>query len=224
MNLNGFLSMTGNVSGSLGADLVVDVEANPSGVATQPLIKLRVGDVIYGIPTGGGGGGSSDYNMLTNKPKINGVILQDELSLHSLGIQEEITFSGEATEYLNGEGAFTTPYIPPDISTNEVETGYKWNGKTVFMKYCESGTIAPETQQASPFLTNIDKYIVIGNRSNIDTDEYSPLCISMYNYQGAGTIYGMVVFNKANHSLYFFNMSKINQITMAALILYTKLS
>lgn len=136
MNLNGFLSMTGNVSGSIGADLVVDVEANPSGVATQPLIKLRVGDVIYAIPTGGGGG-TSDYNLLTNKPKINGVILQDELSLHSLGIQEEITFSGEATEYLNGEGYFSTPpfYIPVNFDTAEQDTGIKWiDGKNLYVR------------------------------------------------------------------------------------------
>lgn len=137
MNLNGFLSPNGNVSGSLGPDLVVAVEANPSGVATQPLIKLRVGDVIYGIPTGGGGGGTSDYNMLTNKPEINGVILQDELSLHSLGIQEEITFSGEATEYLNGEGVFTTPpfYVPINFDTAEQDTGIKWiDGKTLYIR------------------------------------------------------------------------------------------
>lgn len=143
MNLNGFLSPNGNVSGSLGPDLVVAVEANPSGVATQPLIKLRVGDVIYGIPTGGGGGGTSDYNMLTNKPKINGVILQDELSLHSLGIQEEITFSGEATEYLNGEGVFTTPpfYVPINFDTAEQNTGIKWiDGKDIYVRSFDFGT------------------------------------------------------------------------------------
>lgn len=38
-----------------------DVEANPSGTATAgDLTKLRVGQDIYSVPSGGGGGGSSD--------------------------------------------------------------------------------------------------------------------------------------------------------------------
>ena len=37
----------------------------------------------------GGGGGTSDYDDLTNKPKINSVELSGNKSLHDLGIAGE---------------------------------------------------------------------------------------------------------------------------------------
>lgn len=195
MNLNGFLSMSGNVSGSLGADLVVDVEANPSGVATQPLIKLRVGDVIYGIPTGGGGGGTSDYNLLTNKPKINGVILQDELSLHSLGIQEEITFSGEATEYLNGEGVFTTPpfYVPINYDTAEQNTGIKWiDGKDIFVKTVITSPINTTGRFTWQWgIDNIDSFISINALYHQSNNRVKVLD----GYNGTVQDYGGIIFD-----------------------------
>lgn len=86
-NLSGSLSFHGDVSGQMGANLIPSVEANPSGTATEILTSIRVGDIIYSIPSGGGGGGgTNDYNSLLNKPKINNVILSGELSLADLGI------------------------------------------------------------------------------------------------------------------------------------------
>lgn len=217
MNLNGFLSSNGNVYGSLGADLVVAVEANPSGVATQPLIKLRVGDVIYAIPTGGGGGGSSDYNMLTNKPKINNVILQDELSLHSLGIQEEITFSGEATEYLNGEGVFTTPpfYVPINYDTAEQDTGIKWiDGKTLYQKTLIKQNVSGSAQidiselnSETAFINGGFIHLTVG--ANLQLNEYlSATGFSYCHVNGqiidcqltgfTGTFYIFLLYTKSN--------------------------
>ena len=109
MNLNGRLSFTGNVSGSMGAQLVADVEANPSGAPSQTLVSIRVGDVIYSIPSGGGGGGTSDYNALNNKPKVNNVVLSGDLTLADLGIQPAISFPGDGSKYLDGNGSFSTP-------------------------------------------------------------------------------------------------------------------
>lgn len=40
-----------------------------------------------GSSGGGGGGGTKDYNSLSNKPKINGVVLKGNKSLSDLGIQ-----------------------------------------------------------------------------------------------------------------------------------------
>lgn len=128
MNLNGRLSYEGNVSGSLGAELVADVEANPSGPASQTLVKIRVGDVIYSIPTGGGGGGTSDYNLLNNKPKVNNITIEGELTLSDLGIQPAISFPGDPTKYMDGTGEFSTPDSGVvDYSTSEVNTGVKWD-------------------------------------------------------------------------------------------------
>lgn len=109
MNLNGRLSFTGNVSGSMGAQLVADVEANPAGSPSQTLVSIRVGDVIYSIPSGGGGGGTSDYNALNNKPKVNNVTLSGDLTLADLGIQPAISFPGDGSKYLDGNGSFSTP-------------------------------------------------------------------------------------------------------------------
>lgn len=39
------------------------------------------------IEAGGGGGGTTNYNLLTNRPQINGIILEDNKSFDDLGMQ-----------------------------------------------------------------------------------------------------------------------------------------
>lgn len=39
------------------------------------------------IEAGGGGGGTTNYNLLTNLPQINGVTLKDNKSFDDLGMQ-----------------------------------------------------------------------------------------------------------------------------------------
>ena len=46
--------------------------------------KIYLNGIAY--PSGGGGGGTSDYNELTNKPSINGVILAGNKTAADLGI------------------------------------------------------------------------------------------------------------------------------------------
>lgn len=131
MNLNGRLSYEGNVSGSLGAELVADVEANPSEPATQTLVKIRVGDVIYSIPTGGGGGGVTSYSLLTDKPKINNHTIDGEMTAADLDLQDKIVFPEDGTKYLDGEGNFTTPpYISSynDLSNKPMINGVVLTG------------------------------------------------------------------------------------------------
>lgn len=120
-NLSGSLSFHGDVSGQMGANLILRVEANPSGTATEILTSIRVGDIIYSIPSGGGGGGggTDNYNDLLNKPKINNVTLSGELSLSDLGIQAKINFPNDNSKYLDGEGNFTTP---PSASGVTIDT------------------------------------------------------------------------------------------------------
>lgn len=101
-NLYGSLSFHGNVSGQMGSNLITNVEANPSGTPTGILTSIRVGDIIYSIPSGGGGGGgTNNYNDLLNKPKINNVTLSGELSLSELGIYNPVVMTG-ATNSADG--------------------------------------------------------------------------------------------------------------------------
>lgn len=54
----------------------------------------------------GGGGttpGTSNYNDLSNKPKINGVELRGELSLDDLGIPHEYVDVQDAADLLKGK-------------------------------------------------------------------------------------------------------------------------
>ena len=132
MNLNGRLSYTGNVKGSLGASLVANVEANPAGAASEILTKIRVGDTIYKIPSGGGGGGTSDYNALNNKPKVNNVTLSGDMTLADLGIQPAITFPGDNSKYLDGDGNFSIPLL--NFSSNEIVIGNWLDGKPLYLK------------------------------------------------------------------------------------------
>lgn len=106
-NLSGSLSFHGDVSGQMGANLIPRVEANPSGTATEILTSIRVGDIIYSIPSGGGGGGggTDNYNDLLNKPKINNVTLSGELSLSDLGIVNPVVMTG-ATNSSNGSAGY----------------------------------------------------------------------------------------------------------------------
>lgn len=106
-NLSGSLSFHGDVSGQMGANLIPRVEANPSGTPTGILTSIRVGDIIYSIPSGGGGeGGTDNYNDLLNKPQINGVVLtgnktSDDLDLSNKAHVNEL--SGASVDFQNGQ-------------------------------------------------------------------------------------------------------------------------
>ena len=166
MNLNGRLSFTGNVHGSMGAQLVADVEANPSGSPSQTLVSIRVGDVIYSIPAGGGGGGTSDYNALNNKPKVNNITLSGDLTLADLGIQPAISFPGDGSKYLDGDGNFSTPAAGYDYSTSEVNTGQKWiDGSFIYRKTYLLNTLAAGQDNIIPLnISNFKTLIkVFGN-------------------------------------------------------------
>lgn len=112
-NLSGSLSFNGNVSGQMGANLIPSVEANPSGTATEILTSIRVGDIIYSIPSGGGGGGggTNNYNDLLNKPKINNVTLSGELSLSDLGIHNPVTMIGATSSDDGAAGYAPKPLV-----------------------------------------------------------------------------------------------------------------
>lgn len=111
-NLSGSLSFHGNVSGQMGSNLITNVEANPSGTPTGILTSIRIGDIIYSIPSGGGGGGgTNNYNDLLNKPKINNVTLSGELSLSELGIYNPVVMTGATNSDDGSAGYAPKPLI-----------------------------------------------------------------------------------------------------------------
>ena len=68
--------------------------------------KLRAGNgiIIDGniiSATGGGSGGTDNYNLLNNKPSINGVILQGDKTFSDFGLQTSKTYE-ELTDYVDG--------------------------------------------------------------------------------------------------------------------------
>ena len=50
-----------------------------------------------------------DYDDLSGRPQINGSTLTGNKTAADLGLEPEINYPGDATQYLNGEGNFTTP-------------------------------------------------------------------------------------------------------------------
>ena len=77
------------------------------------------GNILTINSTGGGSGGTSNYNALTNKPKINNVELRGNKSLNDLGIQPAGNYALESeiptkTSDLTNDSGFITGYIETD--------------------------------------------------------------------------------------------------------------
>lgn len=175
MNLNGRLSYEGNVSGSLGADLVADVEANPSGPATQTLVKIRVGDIIYSIPTGGGGGGVTSYSLLTDKPKINNHTIDGEMTAADLDLQDKIDFPEDGSKYLDGNGSFSTPALCENYSTNEQVIGSWINNEPLYQKTVKFGTLPNNSSKSIAHnISNLD-FIVSAEMTAKSSTGYIPI-------------------------------------------------
>lgn len=70
----------------------------------------------------GGSGGTSDYNDLSNKPKINGVELKGNKSLSDLGIKQEYTASD--ITFTDGD-TFQEKYDSGELKGNKGDKGDK---------------------------------------------------------------------------------------------------
>ena len=104
----------------------------PTSEISELLLELKA--VIEA--GGGGGGGTTNYNGLTNKPQINGVILQGEKSLSDLGIINVIidaALSGTSTNPVQNkvvkaaldakQGKLVFDNAPTANSSNPVKSG-----------------------------------------------------------------------------------------------------
>lgn len=72
---------------------------------------------------GGGGGGTSNYNELSNRPKINGVTLSGDKTSADLGIESLPAQTGHTTHFLTTNGntaswqSVTENVIKPNLTT-----------------------------------------------------------------------------------------------------------
>lgn len=104
-------------------NLDIDVE-KVGGVATITVTKkdgTQESVEIYD-GQGGGTGGTSDYELLNNKPQINGVELHGNKTLDDLGIQPK-------GNYLTNESDPTVPSYVKDITEEDITN---WNNKSEF--------------------------------------------------------------------------------------------
>lgn len=77
-----------------------------------------------------GAGGTSDYEMLENKPQINGHELIDNQTAHELGLA-----SMQDVSDIDSDIALLSQKLPKNYSTDEQNTGVKWiDGKYIYQK------------------------------------------------------------------------------------------
>ena len=102
--------------------------------------------------TGGGSGGTSNYNDLSNKPKINNVELNGNKSLNDLGIQPSGNYALESeiptkTSELINDSDFITPSYHDDTKQNIVDESLTTVNKTIPTAINEVNSIAKGVNQ-----------------------------------------------------------------------------
>lgn len=108
--------------GDTGATGASGRDATINGVNTLVLtagdnITLRQnGNTLEISATGGGSGGTTNYNDLSNKPKINNVELTGNKTTNDLGL-----FSGNYNDLINKP---TIPIVPTNVSAFTNDAGY----------------------------------------------------------------------------------------------------
>ena len=111
-------------------------------------------------------------------------------------------------------------YAPIVYSTEEREIGVGENGKPLYQKTIKSNLISADTNVATG-LTGIDTFHLVSIKTiQSNNTQNAPSYISMYNYQGSGTYYGLIYLE--NNTLYYSNMSRTNSLYIEAVIQYTK--
>ena len=130
-------------TGSAGADAKIN-GVNALTIEAGTNITLdQEGSTLTINSTGGGSGGTSNYNALTNKPKINNVELNGNKTLNDLGIQPSGNYALESeiptkTSDLTNDSGFITGYIETDPTVpshvkNITQANItSWNNKSDF--------------------------------------------------------------------------------------------
>lgn len=109
-----------------------------------------------------------------------------------------------------------------DYSTEEQATGVRWiDGKMIYRKVLVVDDLTADNI-SSTLLSNVDYYYcgaVTVTQSNGQC--WSPSVISMYNYQGVGTAYAILL-KDSNNDLFIVNNSRQNSLDVIAIVYYTK--
>lgn len=98
----------GDVSVEFAADIKSAIDGkqdapDDSGTAGQVLGLDDDLNPVWLDQTGGGGGGTTNYNNLTNKPRINGVLLSGDKSAADLGLAAASDIPSIPVQSVNGE-------------------------------------------------------------------------------------------------------------------------
>lgn len=128
-------------------DDIIDLQNNKQNVLISgENIKTINNESILGsgnIEIGGGGGGTSNYNALTNKPKINNVELNGNKTSSDLGLQPAGNYALESemptkTSDLTNDSGFITGYtetdptVPSYVKNITQANITSWNNKSDF--------------------------------------------------------------------------------------------
>ena len=112
-----------------------------------------------------------------------------------------------------------------NFSTDEQNTGLKWiDGKDLYMQVIQANNLNTDTV-SNALISNVDYFTCLGITVRIHggSKSYSPSQISMYNYQGVGTSYGVLYYDSSTHELKISNNSRTNAIDATAIVLFTKI-
>ena len=131
------------LDGEKGADAKINGVNTLTIEAGTNITLDQEGNTLTINSTGGGGGGTSNYNALTNKPKINNVELNGNKTLNDLGIQPAGNYALESeiptkTSDLTNDSGFITGYIETDPTVptyvkNITQANItSWNNKSDF--------------------------------------------------------------------------------------------
>ena len=131
------------LDGEKGADAKINGVNTLTIEAGTNITLDQEGNTLTINSTGGGGGGTSNYNALTNKPKINNVELNGNKTLNDLGIQPAGNYALESeiptkTSDLTNDSGFITGYtetdptVPSYVKNITQANITSWNNKSDF--------------------------------------------------------------------------------------------
>ena len=108
-----------------------------------------------------------DYDDLSGRPKIDGTTLTGDKTPQEIGCEPSINYPGDATQYLNGEGNFTTPdYFSGDYE--DLSNLPQINGVTLSGNL-DTGDLLLDYDDISG-RPSINSHILTGNQSGNDLE------------------------------------------------------
>ena len=149
-------------------------------------------DKTINIPTGGGGGGTTDYNDLTNQPKLNGVTLKGNKTLDQIGAVQKNQGSGNSGKYLSvGSDGNVTLSDPPASGGALDPEQVNQAVENYLTENPPSGMTAEQEQQLNQNTTDVaDLKSDLDNLQNVllsKTKESAYKIIDGYALKGDGT-------------------------------------